>query len=88
MFAETAGILDHWTRAIVRYSEQHGIVNGVQTFVSAEYYTIARTNSMQVSTTGEATSCAATRYFPSILRNPEVHYRIHLTLSTPSPEPP
>jgi hypothetical protein len=56
---ETVGILDHWTRAIVRYSEQHEIVNGVQKFGSPEHYTIARTNSMELSTTREATSCVA-----------------------------
>jgi hypothetical protein len=32
---------------------------------------------MELSITREATNCVATWYFPSILRNPKVHYRIH-----------
>jgi hypothetical protein len=35
------------------------------------------TNSLDLSTTREATSCAVTRNFPSFLRKPKVHYRIH-----------
>jgi hypothetical protein len=35
------------------------------------------TDSMELSTTREATSYGATRWFPSILWNPKVHYRIH-----------
>jgi hypothetical protein len=32
---------------------------------------------MDLSTTLEATSCAVTKELPSILRNPEIHYRFH-----------
>jgi hypothetical protein len=35
------------------------------------------TNSMELRTAQEATSCVATQQFPSILWNPKIHYRIH-----------
>jgi hypothetical protein len=35
------------------------------------------TNSTELRTTREATNYVATWYFPSILRNPKVHNRIH-----------
>jgi hypothetical protein len=35
------------------------------------------TNSMELNTTQEATSCLAALQFPCILWNPKVHYHVH-----------
>jgi hypothetical protein len=43
------------------------------------------TNSMELSTTREIPSCLDTRYFPSILCDPKVQFRIHK--SSPYSEP-
>jgi hypothetical protein len=35
---------------------------------------------MELSSSWEAANCAAARELPSILRNPEVHHRVHISL--------
>jgi hypothetical protein len=40
-------------------------------------FALYSTNSMELSTTGEATSCAAIVEVPSVLWDPKVYYRVH-----------
>jgi hypothetical protein len=46
------------------------------TYTRSSYINM-KINSMELSTTRDATSCVPTRYLPSILWNPKVHYHTH-----------
>jgi hypothetical protein len=43
-------------------------------------YSTIRTNSMELNSSYEATSCLVTHEFPKMLWNPRGHYRIHKSL--------